>query len=366
MPTAPAPPRSTLHDPLLLGTAWVLLAAVGYTASNVFLRRAATTTDPAWACCIRAMPILVLALVGMARQALRGRSVWPTRHLVLPLTLAGISSQLLGNAAFQHALGVVGLAITVPLTFSTILVGGAILGRLWLGESITPRAVGAMGLLCLAIVLLSFGAGEASHSVVPQSNRPSGAVAWALVAGCASGIAYAGTGVVIRRSVVAAVPVATIQFFISVWGVVGLGLLSAWRLGLPELLATPRPVVVDLLWAGGLNFLAFLGFGLGLKQISVVHANAVNSSQIAMAALAGVLFFGEPPSLALVLGLALTLVGLALMQTAAHRPPDRLAWARLARAPRRLAGRRRSIRPSSERFPIVAPARSEPLEETVA
>lgn len=366
MPAVPPPASHRRRwSPLWVGSAWVLLAALGYTASNVFLRRTAVTTDPWWACAVRATPIMVLALVGMAWQARRGRAVWPTAGLWGPLIWAGLSSQIFGNVAFQHSLGVVGLALTVPLTFSTILVGGAILGRLWLHEPITLRAVLSMGLLSTAIAVLSLGAGEAGRSVLPAAELDPWTVGWALAAGCGSGIAYAATGVVIRKSVVAKVPLATVQFFISVSGVVVLGAWSAGQSGLAHLAATPRETLADLLGAGLLNYAAFYCFGEGLRRISVVHANALNSTQIALAALAGVAFFGEAPSAALVLGLMLTVVGLALMQSAmATRPgasPQSAPVASPTRRPRE--ARPAALQPALVELPDGAAAL---VEETVA
>ena len=48
--------------------------------------------------------------------------------------------------------------------------------------------------------------------------------------------------------------------------------------------------------AGVFNLIGFLGLIYGLQRTTVVHANVVNASQVAMAAVAGMALFHEPPN----------------------------------------------------------------------
>ena len=66
-------------------------------------------------------------------------------------------------------------------------------------------------------------------------------------------------------------------------------------------------------WAGVFNAVAFVALIQALKLAPLVHVNAVNSSQTALAAVAGILIFGEPLTLTLALGVALTTAGLLLL-----------------------------------------------------
>jgi len=63
------------------------------------------------------------------------------------------------------------------------------------------------------------------------------------------------------------------------------------------------------------NAMAFLCLTKSLQLISVVHVNALGSSQCAMAAVAGVLMFNETGSVAMYTGVLLTVFGLTLMHT---------------------------------------------------
>ncbi len=62
------------------------------------------------------------------------------------------------------------------------------------------------------------------------------------------------------------------------------------------------------------NAVAFVALTKSLELVGVVYVNALNATQAAMAAVAGVLYFKEPLSAALGLGVVLTAGGLLLMK----------------------------------------------------
>ena len=68
-----------------------------------------------------------------------------------------------------------------------------------------------------------------------------------------------------------------------------------------------------MLLASICNAVVFLSLTKALQLTSLVYVNALGATQATMAALAGVLFFGEASSTALLAGVALTIVGLLLM-----------------------------------------------------
>jgi drug/metabolite transporter (DMT)-like permease len=96
-------------------------------------------------------------------------------------------------------------------------------------------------------------------------------------------------------------------------GVVVMGSLGLLTLGPREALSTPISLQGTLLLGGVANAIAFFSIGGALRHLEVVRVNLINSSQVAMAALAGILFFGEALTFWLGTGIALTMVGLALM-----------------------------------------------------
>ena len=57
----------------------------------------------------------------------------------------------------QWALGIVGLAISIPAIFGAMITGGAVLGHFWLGERVSRRSMAAIGLLLASLVLLGTG-----------------------------------------------------------------------------------------------------------------------------------------------------------------------------------------------------------------
>jgi hypothetical protein len=138
---------------VVAGTLLALVSAVLYTATNMCLR-AAAHCDIYWVSCLKAVPTLLVAAAIVLHRKSRNVPVNPGITAFGKLLLTGLLAHIGGNVAFQYGLSIVGLAAAVPLTFSTIIVGGALLGRFYLGEGVTWRSAGAMALLCLSIGLL--------------------------------------------------------------------------------------------------------------------------------------------------------------------------------------------------------------------
>ena len=53
--------------------------------------------------------------------------------------------------------------------------------------------------------------------------------------------------------------------------------------------------------------------------------NLINASQVAIAALTGVMLFQEKPTILMMIGVILTIAGLMLMQTPSHRQGLKMA-----------------------------------------
>lgn len=155
-PKLPTQPRTS--DPLLLGTLYGGASALGYTAANICLRQVALDADPVWVSCIKAVPVATVASCIVASGLWRGLTMFPPPRQIVLLLLSAVFMQLAGNVAFQWALGNIGLAVTVPLSFGCMLLGVAVLGRLWLLEPITPRSALAILVLLASITVLSFAA----------------------------------------------------------------------------------------------------------------------------------------------------------------------------------------------------------------
>lgn len=309
MSTLAPPPRpvATHGNPVVRGVVFGIVSALGYTATNIFLKEV-DEFDPFFVSCLKNVPVVVLCAIWIRQGRPGGKPL--SARMLLVLLATGVVVQIVGNAGYQWALLRIGLAITVPLSFSTIIAGGAILSRIFLGEPITPRLALAMAVIVAAVVTLSLGAEEAKSDAGAAAAGASAALG--VVVACASGLAYSLSGIVIRASAnqQASLP-ATIGLY-SLTGVLLLGALALWNSGWSTLAATPAWDLMVMLMAGACNALAFFALGKSLTYLPVVVVNTLNASQAALSAVAGVLLFAEPLTPGLMAGCVLTILGLLL------------------------------------------------------
>jgi len=295
------------------GTALGIAAALAYTVGNLGLRHVAVGGDLDWALFVSANKALPTALIGwglLAWRVARGLPGLPPVSMWVPLVLTGLVTQFGGDVMFQFALSRGGLALSVPLTFSTILVSGAVLGRLILREPLTPRMLLAMGTMMAAVAVLSQGAQSASQSLVVGADWRTTFLA--VASACLSGIGYGACGVMIRRCVTSNLSYSATIVFISSVGAFVVGPVALVRLGLPAVAALSPVVWLIMLGAGMANGLAFFAVSAAFKRLSVMRVNLLNASQTAMASIAGVVLFAEPQTWWLVAGTVLTISGLVL------------------------------------------------------
>lgn len=289
-------------------------AAIGYTLSNMAFRDVATRSDLGWvmwATAMKAIPVTLASWVLVGLRHSRGLPSLPTRGHWLPLIAAGLATQFAGNVMFQTALGIVGLAFTVALTFAGIIVGGAILGRIMLGEPITPRAVVSMALLLAAVAILQVDAGQTARSVAGSVSTLQ--IVGGGLAALGSGIGFAFCGVIIRRALRSEMSHTATVVVICTTGVVLCGPIGAALLGVRGIAAIPPEMIGMMLLGGVMNAFAFFAVSAGFQRLSVVKVNLINSSQVALAAIAGVAFFGEALTIWTGTGIVLTLIGLVIL-----------------------------------------------------
>lgn len=309
MSTLAPPPRPVASpgNPVVRGVVFGIVSALAYTATNIFLKEV-DEFDPFFVSCLKNVPVVVLCAIWLWQGRPGGKPL--STRMLLVLVATAVVVQIVGNAGYQWALLRVGLAITVPLSFSTIIAGGAILSRLFLGEPITPRLALAMAVIVAAVATLSLGAEEAKTD--PGVAAAGASAALGVVVACASGLAYSLSGIVIRAGAnqQASLP-ATIGIY-SLTGVPLLGALALWNSGWPTLAATPAWDLMVMLLAGACNALAFFALGKSLTYLPVAVVNTLNASQAALSAVAGVMLFAEPLTLGLMVGCGLTILGLLL------------------------------------------------------
>lgn len=135
----------------------------------------------------------------------------------------------------------------------------------------------------------------------------------AVLAAAVAGAAFASLSIAIRHTMNAAARQSTLMFIITGIGVITMGPISLHRQGFAGLPATTPEQFSWMFAAGVFNLLGFMGITKGLHLTAVVPANLLNASQVAMAALAGMVFFREPPNSWLISGVILTLLGIFLV-----------------------------------------------------
>lgn len=300
-------------SPQTVGGLFCILAALCYTASNFCMRKLALLgAPPMWATCNRETVTVVILGPWLLWQAFRGQRVLPSLKAIAAIAAVGVAVQVAGNLLSQWSMEIVGLSVNIPVIFGAMLLASAVLGRLLLGESVTVQTFIALGLLIGALVLLGLGAGAAGGDASAQGVSLR-IVLMAVAASACAGVTYALLSIAIRGAAITQTPSASLMLIVTGVGTLSLGLLSLERLGPAAMLTTPPAQFAWMGTAGLANLLGLMAITRGLQLTTVVHANMLNASQVAMAAVGGVLLFGESFSGWLLSGTALMIAGIILI-----------------------------------------------------
>jgi len=311
---------STKH-PHFWGTICAAIAAVGYTSANIFLR-SVSDCHPMWVTCIKATTTASIVLPFLLFRVARSQRVLPSAEGWVVILSAGLIGQFGGNVLFQWSLGQIGMAFTIPLVLGALISGAAGMGWLLLGERVPRQTILAMTILVAAIAVLSLGAQEARASVAGEVES-----IWVLVLGVGAallaGLSYAVLNVALRRTLSGPTPQPTAMFLVALVGAIVLGGICLQVLPREQTLGISGRELSFVLAAGLCNSIAFAGLTKALQLATVAHVNAVNASQTAMAAVAGVVLFpDEHVTLALLAGVMLTIIGLLLVKPARKPKPE--------------------------------------------
>jgi DME family drug/metabolite transporter len=303
------------------GAVCCLVSALTYTVSNICMRELTVLRcDPIWAVFNRELVTTIVIGPWLLYQTVGRRMTWPVGRGLAGILSVGLLIEIVGNVGVQWALGIVGLAVTTPAIFGVTIAGGALLAWMWLGEPVSLRSMAAISLLLAALALLGIGAESVGSSTrVFDADAPGPLlVALAVAASGLAGATYALLNIAIRHSVTRTTSPGAVALLVPLMGVVGLGPLCVGRLGMQELLSTPWEQWALMAAAGVFNLVGFLALIHGLQRTTVIHANVVSASQVAMAAAAGMALFHEPPNPWLLLGIGLTIGGILWVD----RPAD--------------------------------------------
>jgi len=298
------------------GTFCGLFSAVVYTVANGFLR-AVTDCDPIWVSAMKAFSTAACLTPWLLLSLRRGEG-FPPAKIWLMIAASSLVGQLGGNISFQYALGQIGLALTVPLSLGGMIVGATFLSRLFLHERVNLTSAIAVGVLLMAIAVLSLGAEEARAKVLQKVAANPWQLTVGVTTACLSGVAYSVLNVVIRHAVQRGATLPATLVTVSLVGLTSLSLIALQKIGWNGMLQTAPVDVALMLAAGVCNAAAFVALTRCLQLTSVVYANVLNAAQAALAALAGVIVFHEPASVALTAGVGLTIFGLVILTRRPH------------------------------------------------
>ncbi|EMI57387.1 DMT family transporter [Rhodopirellula sallentina] len=306
---------------IVFGVTCGFLSAVLYTLANISLRQV-VSVDAFLVAAVKAIPTVVCLTPFLIALKIRGQAVGGGKWLIPQFVVTSLLGQVGGNASFQVALGMVGLATAVPITLGALLIGSAIVGRFLLGETVNRRTAIAMAVLMVAVVMLSQSGHpdpEAANWGGDQSEAGVAMQRW-IGAGFAvfSGLCFAVFTSIMRFNMQRGMQAVTAMWISGVVGATALFALVAARGGVTEMTQIPASLWWSMFAAGLFNFLAFIAITTAMKALPIVAVHLLNASQVAMAAIAGVVLFTEPITATLVIGISLTMTG--LMVLARRRP----------------------------------------------
>jgi DME family drug/metabolite transporter len=326
-PSPSATPQSVVPY-MLLG----LFAASAYSVANLALRGLSKTDGgPGWDMWVagtKAFPTFAIAVLLLTIRRIRGQQTFADWDFVWPIAVAAFFNQLGGNFAFQMSLRAIGLAISVPICFASIICSGAIVGRVVLNDRVTIRTAISMSLMVASIVFLSLAAQSRSadpakaHVALientdldPQPNvsappAPPLSVPAGVALSVISGLCYGITGVFIRKAVRSHMPVAATLFLFSAAGFLMLCPMSLLLLPVRTITQTTPAEWLTIATAGIFNAIGFFAITHAMRYLTISRANVINASQNALCAVGAVLMFNEQLSSIGIVGILLTITGL--------------------------------------------------------
>lgn len=337
----PQSPSGMSHDEkrgMLLG----LTSAVGYSATNLALRELSDSSQDfgwdIWVSAMKAVPTLVASAILLILRRPGQGPLYPSVKVVGVLFIAALVMQFGGNLCFQIALGHIGLAISVPFVFALIIFSGAFFGKIFIGDTVSSRTLISIGIMTVAVVMLSYAASEqttppatqerpsTNQTVVSTGEAPEPSssaqlqdsssekwVQFGIFMAIVSGLSYGLNGIVIRSLSRNRLSVPSMTIVYSTTGFVLLSLLGISQLGFERIASVTLYEWSMMLVAGILNAIAFFSITNALKRLDISRVNVINASQNAMCAIGAFLVFAEPMSGLTVSGIVLSIIGLVIL-----------------------------------------------------
>jgi drug/metabolite transporter (DMT)-like permease len=279
----------------------------------------------------------------------QGRFRFISKRLIFYVAFAAVFCQLVGAHLQVLGYAVIGLVIAVPLIQSSTLLGVAILGRYILGDPLSQRRKIAMTILIAGVILLSIGK-ELTLEAGTETIKSQSAGFFLLIAGgtILAGIAYS-IYIIILRYVIrkywhennsawlsfqfsqwvgfdfqnhqreagkhcyAPFPVTLMMSVVLSVGIMIFGSCLFFKHdGLTGFYNVPTWTWWVIPISGICNMVGFFFQIQGLRMTTAVQASLVAVSQILVLSLIGFAFFNEAINLLVLLGVTLTVYGVAM------------------------------------------------------
>jgi len=302
------------------GIFYCIAASLLYTTSNSLLRYL-VDLDAHRLVAMAGREVIAALVLGpwVLWRCIRDSQFRPSWKMVLLLTATGLVT-MTGSYLYYLGFEVIGMGVTIALVFSSMLVVTAVLGRIFLKEQLTKLTFTALLLLIMAIAMVSLGVpsnenaasenAAASFLPCPEFELT---VPAAVISSILAGVAFAILNIVLRYAGKQKVHIAITMVFITgiaaivmYWGAYNQGGIAAFAET-----TTGEWQIIGLL--GLCNLFAFFCLNKGFKLTRAIQANITTSSQVALAVVMGVLFFGETTTLWLYAGVAATIAGIVLI-----------------------------------------------------
>ena len=290
-----------------------MISASAYSGANIAMKQLSDLgTNDCWATAGRETMTVLIVGPYLLWQTVRNRDYWPSWKIISLLIVMGLGTQLIGNLGYQFSLGVIGLSLTIPIIFASMLVTTALTSVIFLREKISLRAFCAICLLGLAIGVLQFGTGEPATDESLATSKTSLA-SLAFLASCLAGAIYGAMNVTIRHAMTQGTHKPGVLVIITGIATVTLFPYLMVQNGTAVIAQTSGEQWLLILASGLCNLVGFYFLNKGLELTTAVHVNVTTSSQVAIAAIAGLFIFGEQMTIYLAIGTALTVLGVILI-----------------------------------------------------
>ncbi len=303
-----------------IGFASALISAPCYSASLFCMRGLTEYPDVSsdWSLVVKEITTVICVAPFIAVQWLRGRYRFPTAAVVALLLGAGFMCEFVGARPHFWSYAAIGLALSTPLVQALQLIGTSAIGAFWLKEKVTKTKAAAILALILAVSLLGASQAGGAGEIAGRQMR----IGFGLFCVFCAALGYSTQMTMMRKALrdrtldgkPDAVRTPTTLAMVSVTGVGAAVFATCLALdrGLGAFVAPPAACWGLALGAGVANMIGFYFQIEGVRRIYASKSTLVAASQTLVLSVLGIAFFGEPLNAAVVAGLTLVAVGVAL------------------------------------------------------